>query len=351
MEGGDLRMSSIDERVVQMKFENAAFERGVQQTLNSLAQLNKGLQLQGATKGLAGVSTIAGEFSSKMERSRNSLGQFTTSVQQSSTVATTFGQKIEASQGFISKLGTGISTLVGHVTSFGSKMDAGRNSLGQFTSGLGATNTAADRSASSLQKIEGAVSTLAGKFSALGSMATGALMNIGARASQAGLQLLNSFSFAPIMSGFHEYETNLNSIQTILANTQAAGTNLKDVNGALNELNHYADQTIYNFSEMAKNIGTFTAVDRGDQGYRQPCGSVGLQLGASFRSYVPALAGHIRRKGIPGGLELGRQRRYGRNRIPACSGHERREDGDPEQGRRRSQGQDEERHDRREVVP
>lgn len=263
MEGGDLRMSSIDERVVQMKFENAAFERGVQQTLNSLAQLNKGLQLQGATKGLAGVSTIAGEFSSKMERSRNSLGQFTTSVQQSSTVATTFGQKIEASQGFISKLGTGISTLVGHVTSFGSKMDSGRNSLGQFTSGLGATNTAADRSASSLQKIEGAVSTLAGKFSALGTLATGALLNIGSRAAQSATQMLNSFSFAPIMDGFHEYETNLGSIQTILANTQASGAKLKDVENSLNELNHYSDQTIYNFSEMAKNIGTFTAAGVG----------------------------------------------------------------------------------------
>lgn len=256
-------MSSIDERVVQMKFENAAFERGVQQTLNSLTQLNKSLQLQGATKGLAGVSTVAGQFNQHIERGRNSLGQFTSSVQQSSTVATTFGQKIEASQGFIGKLSSGVSTLVGHVTSFGSKMDSGRNSLEQFTSGLSATSGEAVRSASSLQKIEGAVSTIAGKFSALGTLATGALLSIGSRASQAATQMLNSFSFAPIMEGFHEYETNLNSIQTILANTQASGATLKDVEGSLNNLNHYSDQTIYNFSEMAKNIGTFTAAGVG----------------------------------------------------------------------------------------
>jgi tape measure domain-containing protein len=259
MEGGDLRMSSIDERVVQMKFENAAFERGVQQTLRSLEALNKGLQLQGATKGLAGVSTVAGQFSSKMEHSRNALGQFTTSVQQSSTVASSFTQKIEASHGVISKLSSGFSSLVGHVTSFGSKVSEGRNSLGQFTSGLSSTSGQADKAASSLQKIEGAVSTLAGKFSALGTMATGALMSIGAQAAQAGLRMANSFSFGPIMQGFQEYETNINSIQTILANTQQAGTTLDDVKHSLNELNHYADQTIYSFSEMTKNIGTFTS--------------------------------------------------------------------------------------------
>lgn len=256
-------MSSIDERVVQMKFENAAFERGVQQTLNSLAQLNKGLQLQGATKGLAGVSTIAQQFDQHLVRSRNSLGQFTSGVQQSSTVTATFGQKIEASQGILGKFTSGFSSLVSHVTTFGQKVDSGRNSLGQFTSGLGEVSGTANSSASSLQKIEGAVSAISGRFSALGTLATGALLSIGSRAAQAGTQLLNSFSFAPIISGFHEYETNLNSIQTILANTQAAGTNLKDVNGALNELNHYADQTIYNFSEMAKNIGTFTAAGVG----------------------------------------------------------------------------------------
>ena len=44
-----------------------------------------------------------------------------------------------------------------------------------------------------------------------------------------------------------------------LANTQASGAGLKDVNAALNDLNHYSDKTIYNFSQMAKNIGTFTA--------------------------------------------------------------------------------------------
>ena len=56
-------MSSIDQRVVQMLFDNAAFEKGVATTLASLDKLNKGLQLQGATKGLDDVEESASKFS------------------------------------------------------------------------------------------------------------------------------------------------------------------------------------------------------------------------------------------------------------------------------------------------
>ena len=52
-------MSSIDERVVEMKFNNAQFEQGVKQTLTSLEQLNKGLKLDGATNGLSKVDAVA----------------------------------------------------------------------------------------------------------------------------------------------------------------------------------------------------------------------------------------------------------------------------------------------------
>jgi len=168
-------MTSVDNRVVHMQFDNAAFERGVAQTLASLNRLNQGLQLQGAAKGLQGIGT------------------------------------------------------------------------------------AANAQNASLKNMEAGVNSVAGRFTALQQIATGALHNIGARVSEQATMMAKSLTLDPILEGFREYETNLNSIQTILANTQAAGTNLDDVNGALKELNHYSDQTIYNFSEMAKNIGTFTA--------------------------------------------------------------------------------------------
>jgi tape measure domain-containing protein len=75
----------------------------------------------------------------------------------------------------------------------------------------------------------------------------------------AGERLLAAFTIDPIKAGLDVYETKINAIQTILANTGAAGTTLKQVTAALNQLNDYANKTVYNFGQMAKNIGTFTA--------------------------------------------------------------------------------------------
>lgn len=71
--------------------------------------------------------------------------------------------------------------------------------------------------------------------------------------------LVDTVILDPVVTGLEEYETQLNAVQTILANTQKQGTTLKDVNGALDELNTYADLTIYNFTQMTENIGKFTA--------------------------------------------------------------------------------------------
>ena len=166
-------MSSIDERIVDMKFNNGQFEQGVRKTLDLLAGLKKALNLDGAKKSL---------------------------------------QDVEA---------------------------AGKNfNLGN----MGAT-------------IEG----VNGKFLAMATVAVTALARITNSAITAGSSLVKSLTVDPIKSGLQEYETQLNSVQTILANTQSKGSTLKDVNAALGELNTYADKTIYNFSEMARNIGTFTA--------------------------------------------------------------------------------------------
>jgi Tape measure protein len=97
------------------------------------------------------------------------------------------------------------------------------------------------------------------KFLAMATIGITALSQITARAIQTGAQLLSSLTIQPVKMGYQEYETNMNAIQTILANTAREGTNLKQVNAALDELNTYADLTIYDFAEMAKNIGTFTA--------------------------------------------------------------------------------------------
>lgn len=165
-------MSSIDERVVQMKFDNAQFERGVKDTTSSLEKLKKGLSLDGAKKGLSNLA------------------------------------------------------------------NAGKN----FTLG----------------GIGNAVQGIAGKFTALGIVGVTALANIANKAVNAGITLGKSLTVDPIMDGFREYELKMGSIQTILANTAKHGTGLDDVTASLDELNEYADKTIYNFGDMTKNIGLFT---------------------------------------------------------------------------------------------
>lgn len=167
--------TTIDERVVEMRFDNKQFEQNIQTSLSSLDKLKKSLNLEGAAKGLETV------------------------------------------------------------------------------------NNAANKCSGNMSPLSNAVETVRVRFSALEVMAITALQNITNSALAAGKNLVSAFTIDPIKTGFEEYETQINAVQTILANTSSKGTTLDQVNNALDELNHYADMTIYNFTEMTRNIGTFTA--------------------------------------------------------------------------------------------
>lgn len=164
---------SIDERVVQMQFENSQFEKGIKQSTDSLSRLDKALELKNGSQGFSNIDAKA--------RSMN------------------------------------FSTLLN------------------------------------------AVKNISDRFSVLGQVGMRVLQNITDSAMRAGSSMLKAFTLDPIMSGFQEYETQIGAIQTILSNTQSKGSTLTQVNQALDELNTYADKTIYNFTEMTRNIGTFTA--------------------------------------------------------------------------------------------
>lgn len=127
--------------------------------------------------------------------------------------------------------------------------------------GLEAIDTASKKV--NFSSMSNAVDQIGVKFSSMQVIATTALANITNAAVNAGRQMIDAVAIAPIRSGFQEYETQIGSIQTILSNTRWAGTNLDQVTAALDELNAYADKTIYNFTEMTRNIGTFTAAGVG----------------------------------------------------------------------------------------
>lgn len=164
---------SIDERIVQMKFDNKQFEDGIQTSTKSLENLKKGLNLNESAKSLSNLEKVGKSFS--------------------------------------------------------------------------------------LAGIANGVDTLVNRFTTLGIVGITAIQNITNSAINAGRRMISSLTIDPIKMGYGEYETKMGAIQTILTNTADKGTTLEDVNATLNELNQYADKTIYNFSEMTRNIGTFTA--------------------------------------------------------------------------------------------
>lgn len=109
-----------------------------------------------------------------------------------------------------------------------------------------------------LKTLASGATAVGGRFTAMGAIAVGALMKIGSTAVSVGANLLKSFTMDPVTQGFGEYEEKMNAIQVILSNTEGK-SNLDDVKASLADLNTYADKTIYSFSDMTKNMGTFTA--------------------------------------------------------------------------------------------
>ena len=132
--------TTVDERVVEMRFDNKQFEANVQTSLSTLDKLKRSLNLEGAAKGLENVNTAA--------------------------------QKCD------------------------------------------------------MTPLTNAVETVKVKFSTLEVMAVTALANITNSAVNAGKRIVSALTVDPIKTGFQEYETQINAVQTILANTSSKGTTL-----------------------------------------------------------------------------------------------------------------------------
>lgn len=111
-----------------------------------------------------------------------------------------------------------------------------------------------------MSPLSNAVETVKNKFSGLEVIAVTALANITNSAVNTGKRIISALTIDPIKDGLSEYELQIKSVQTIMGNT---GKDVKTVNKALDELNDYADLTIYNFSDMTQNAGMFTAAGVG----------------------------------------------------------------------------------------
>ena len=161
--------ATIDQKVVEMRFDNKDFEKNTHQTMSTLEKLKQSLKLNGATKGLEEIET----------KQR--------------------GMKFE---GLVS-----------------------------------------------------GIETVQMKFSAMETIAFSALQNITNRAINAGISITKALTIDPVSTGYQEYEEKMSSVRTML---MSSGYDLDTIKEQLEELNKYADQTIYSFQDMTSNIGKFT---------------------------------------------------------------------------------------------
>lgn len=169
MEGGEDSMStSIDERVVAMKFNNGQFQQGVSNTIKALDDLKGKLNFDGAKKSLGDLNTAGKSFD--------------------------------------------------------------------------------------LSGMANGVDTMAAKFSSLQVVAVAALATIASKAVSLGLSMGQSIT-AAATDGFNDYNTKLTSVQTIM---NATGADIGEVSGYFNQLDEYADKTIYNLSDMTGAFAKFT---------------------------------------------------------------------------------------------
>ena len=144
-----------------------------------------------------------------------------------------------------------------------STLDKLKQSLNLSGASKGFENISASAKKCDLSPLSRGVEDTQRHFSAFEVMAVTALANITNSAVNAGKRIVKALTLDPITTGFSEYETKINAVQTIMSNTASKGTTMADVTRVLNELNLYADKTIYNFAEMTRNIGTFTAAGVG----------------------------------------------------------------------------------------
>ena len=171
---------TLDQRVVELQFDNAEFEKGIKTTLESLEKLNEKLELKDAGKGFEELQKAADSLT--LSKIADSVDDLTQSFK-------------------------GLYTIGGRVA----------NMVKNFIS----------------KNLLKAVTSVPRTF------------------------------LSSIKSGLDEYTTQIDATQTIFINVKESGASMADVTAALDELNEYADQTIYNFTQMTQNIGRFVTAGAG----------------------------------------------------------------------------------------
>ena len=129
-----------------------------------------------------------------------------------------------------------------------------------------------DRSAKKLNfdSLSNAVENVSNRFSTLGIIGMTVLQNLANKAVDAGIKIAKSLSVDQLTAGWNKYAEKTTSVQTIMSATASTweedakkvgflGTQMEYVEGQMEKLNWFTDETSYNFTDMVSNIGKFTS--------------------------------------------------------------------------------------------
>ena len=98
-------------------------------------------------------------------------------------------------------------------------------------------------------KLANAIDTINQRFSVLGVASMQVLSDMVQGIERFSSQMVQKFAIAPIMDGLGEYQTQMDSIASLKI---ATGKGTKDVLRWLDDLNKYADETVYNYTQMTQ---------------------------------------------------------------------------------------------------
>lgn len=259
----------VDEKVAKVTLDNKGFTKNAQDTISALDKLKAAFsKINGgnASKNIAkemnaipeAVSNSTTKSQGLLSRLKNIFSRSTENINMSGAA-----KSIDQMNTDVADRTSKTSSILSRLKGIFQKAD---NHQGFTNSIKSIDGLNAKASGINLNPLTGAFSRAAdsvkGSLNAM-DVAMGIVMG---NMMQKAISFGAKFFKGPI-DGLNEYNEKLGSVQTIMTNTEweipDQSKRMRMTSKTLEDLNEYADKTIYSFKDMTKNIGTFTAAGVG----------------------------------------------------------------------------------------
>ena len=259
----------VDEKVAKVTLDNKGFTKNAQDTISALDKLKSAFsKVNGgnASKNIAkemnaipeAVSNSTTKSQGLLSRLKNIFSRSTDNINMSGAA-----KSIDQMNTDVADRTSKTSSILSRLKGIFQKAD---NHQGFTNSIRSIDGLNAKASGINLNPLTGAFSRAAdsvkGSLNAM-DVAMGIVMG---NMMQKAISFGSKFFRGPV-DGLNEYSEKLGSVQTIMTNTEweipDQTTRMRKTSKTLEDLNEYADKTIYSFKDMTKNIGTFTAAGVG----------------------------------------------------------------------------------------